>query len=48
MTADYCKKCVWWILNRCDGMEKPTSCPHIETYEDWENLDEMVLDFFEE
>ena len=48
MTADYCKDCVWWIQNRCDGMEEPTTCKDHETYDDWDQLEELLLDFFEE
>lgn len=47
MTANYCKDCVWWIMNRCDGMEDITSCCDKDTYEDWDNLDKLV-DYFRE
>ena len=44
MTADYCKDCVFWIMARCDGMEDPSSCWDKETYDDWDYLDELVID----
>lgn len=32
--CDECKKCVFWILRRCDG--EPETCEYKETYEDWD------------
>lgn len=48
MIADYCKVCVWWIMNRCDGTDSPDICRYRETYDDWDQSEELLKDFFEE
>ena len=29
-----CRDCVWWIMNRCEGQDRP--CNDLETYDDWD------------
>lgn len=42
MTNDYCKQCVFWIMDNCRGLETEGKCPDLETYEDWDNLDSCI------
>lgn len=45
MTCDMCKDCVFWVMAKCDGLQKPETCLDRETYQDWDNLDSCINEF---